>query len=83
MYYHQVLHAGETVGRGCVKYCLRSDVMYRRVEPICTAPKDIEAYELVVQARDLEAGGEPMAALPLYMRAAKLSQGIAKAYRLR
>ena len=38
MYYHQVLHAGQKVGRGCHKYCLRSDVMYVRKTPICTAP---------------------------------------------
>ena len=83
MYYHQVLHAGQMVGRGCTKYCLRTDVMYTRVDPICTAPNDLKAFELVQQARALEADGEPMQALPLYMRAAKLSEGIAKAYRLR
>ena len=57
--------------------------MYTRVDPICTAPNDLKAYEMVQRARELEADGEPMEALPLYMRAAKLSEGIAKAYRLR
>ena len=78
-----MLHAGQTVGAGCHKYCLRTDVMYVRAKPTCTEPKDLLAYDLVQQARAFEAAGAPMDALPLYMRAAKLSDGIAKAYRLR
>ena len=50
MYYHQVLHAGETVGRGCRKYCLRTDVMYERTEHRGTSPNDVKAYDLVMQA---------------------------------
>lgn len=57
--------------------------MYVRAKPTCTEPKDLLAYDLVQQARAFEAAGAPMDALPLYMRAAKLSDGIAKAYRLR
>ena len=83
VYYHQTLHAGEPVGAGCAKYCLRTDVMYERRPPICTEPKDVKAFELIVAARAKEAAGEPMEALPLYMRAKKLSDGIARAYRLR
>lgn len=83
MYYHQVLHAGETVGKGCHKYCLRTDVMYRRVPPRGTAPHDVQAFELVLQARAAEARGAPMEALPLYRRAAKLSLEIGRAFRLR
>ena len=82
-YYHQTLHAGETVGDGCCKYCLRTDVMYRRKEPLCTAPDDIKAFELVLAARAREAAGEPMEAVPLYRRARRLSEGIARACRLR
>ena len=83
MYYHQVLHAGQKVGPRSHKYCLRSDVMYVRKEPLCTAPKDLLAFQLVMEAKAHEAAGEPMEALPKYMRAAKISEGIAKAYRLR
>ena len=82
VYYHQTLHAGEPVGAGCAKYCLRTDVMYERSPPICTEPKDVKAFELILEARAKEAAGEPMEALPLYMRAKKLSAGIARAYRL-
>lgn len=83
MYYHQVLHAGETVGKGSCKYCLRTDVMYRRVPPRGTEPRDVQAFGLVQQARACEARGDPMAALPLYMRAAKMSDEIGRAFRLR
>lgn len=83
MYYHQVLHAGAMVGEGATKYCLRTDVMYARCEPICTAPHDIEAFECILAARAKEAAGEPMDAIPLYKRAKRLSDGIARAYRLR
>ena len=83
MYYHQTLHAGATVGPGATKYCLRTDVMYARCTPQCTAPDDVRAFELVLEARAKEAAGEPMEAVPLYRRAKRLSDGIARAYRLR
>ena len=83
LYYHQVLHAGAPVGKHATKYCLRSDVMYERRPHICTAPNDVKAYELLLAARAKEAQGEPMDALPLYMRAAKMSEAIAKACQLR
>jgi hypothetical protein len=82
LYWHQVLHAGERVGPSSVKYCLRTDVMYERDPPICTEPNDVQAFELCQAARALEANGRAMDALPLYMRARKLSRGIAKAFRL-
>ena len=72
----QVLHAGETVGKHACKYCLRSDVMYERRPALCTAPNDVAAYALVLEARAKEAGGAPMEALPLYMRAAKVSREV-------
>lgn len=82
LYYHQTLHSGETVGKGCQKYCLRTDVMYTRCTPICTEPDDVEAFRLVLEARAREAAGEPMEAVPLYRRARRLSRGIARACRL-
>lgn len=106
----KVLHAGEPVGAGCVKYNLRTDVMYGRDPPACTEPKDLEAFSLYQQvccrphepisaltallcsfrvpsnlawqARELDAAGHPMEAVPLFKKAAKLSEGIARAYRL-
>ena len=82
VYYHQVLHAGAVVGRGCRKYCLRTDVMYRREPAQGTAPNDVEAWTLIQRARECEARGAPMEALPLYMRAKKLSKVVARAYRI-
>ena len=81
-YWHQVLHAGETVGKGCVKYCLRTDVMFTRTPPECTEPHDQQAFELVREAGRLEGEGKAMEALKCYMRASKLSPGIAKVYGL-
>ena len=116
----QVLHAGERVGADSVKYCIRTDVMYRRDPPQCTEPNDLLAFELYqqvraapwrgrvaaptaitaapgqpgptisrhsastiwAQARELDAAGRAMEALPKFMRAAKLSKGIARAYRI-
>ena len=82
MYWHQQLHSGETVGAGCEKYCLRTDIMYQRREPLCTAPGDMEAFALVQEAGAHEAAGRVKEAGVCYRRAAKLSPGIAKAYRL-
>ncbi|KAL1527074.1 hypothetical protein AB1Y20_015757 [Prymnesium parvum] len=82
MYWHQVLHAGKRVGDKNIKYCLRTDVMYDRDPPMCTEPDDVLAFELYEKARELDAAGHAMDALPLFKRAAKLSEGIAKAYRI-
>ena len=58
VYWHQTLHAGETVGIGAHKYCVRSDVMFNRDPPECTAPNDLKAFELYMEARALEAGAK-------------------------
>lgn len=54
--------------------------MYRRVPPKCTEPHDVEAFELLQQARDLEGSGDSMGALALFKRVRRLSPGIAAAY---
>ena len=82
VYWHQTLHAGETVGIGAHKYCVRSDVMFNRDPPECTAPNDLKAFELYMEARALEADGRAMEAVKLFMRASKLSPGIRKAFRM-
>ena len=82
VYWHQTLHAGEPVGPGALKYCIRSDIMFERDPPQCTAPNDLEAFELYERARALEADGRTMEALPLFMRSAKISPGIRKAFRM-
>ena len=57
-------------------------VMFERDPPRCTEPNDLKAFDLYQRARELEATGKPMEALPLFMRAAKTSRGIKEAYRL-
>ncbi len=82
VYWHETLHAGQPVGAAECKYCLRTDVMYRRDPPLATAPADAEAYELYQRARSLEGAGDAMAALDCLRRAKRLSPLIARAYRL-
>jgi hypothetical protein len=79
MYWHETMHAGEPVGAGACKYCLRSDVMYARDPPLCTTPADFEAYELYSRARALEGAGQTMDALALFRRCAKLSSTVGRA----
>ena len=82
VYWHQTMHAGAPVGAGCAKYCVRSDVMYERVPPRLTAPNERRAFETYQEALALEAAGDAMAALPLYMRVGKLSAEVARVFRL-
>ena len=82
VYWHQTTHAGETVGPGALKYCVRSDVMFERDPPRLTAPNDLRAFELYQQAREMEAAGQPMEAMMLFRQASKASPGIKEAYRL-
>ena len=76
------MHAGAPVGAGCAKYCVRSDVMYERVPPRLTAPNERRAFETYQEALALEAAGDAMAALPLYMRVGKLSAEVARVFSL-
>ncbi len=66
----------------CAKYCVRSDVMYERAPPRLTAPNERRAFETYQEALALEAAGDAMAALPLYMRVGKLSAEVARVFRL-
>ena len=52
------------------------------VPPRLTAPNERRAFETYQEALALEAAGDAMAALPLYMRVGKLSAEVARVYRL-
>jgi len=69
----QTPHEGAPVGPGCRKVLIRTDVMYRRVPPVCEDAAGRAAYAAFLEAGAAEAGGEAMAAMQLYRRAARLS----------
>mmetsp|Transcript_4961 Transcript_4961/g.6413 ORF Transcript_4961/g.6413 Transcript_4961/m.6413 type:complete len:435 (+) Transcript_4961:84-1388(+) len=81
VFYHNHIHEGTPPTVGNQKYIIRSDVMYTRRNPICTLPKDIEAYNLYRKAVDI-AGvqGREKEALPLFQKAFKMSQNLADVY---
>ncbi|EGD72119.1 hypothetical protein PTSG_00137 [Salpingoeca rosetta] len=76
-FYQDMPHEGEPVGKGSVKYIIRTDVMYAREDPICDEPKDREAYRLFREAEEVESSGDAMGALKLFQRAAKMSPALA------
>jgi len=58
---------------GECKYIIRSDVMFRRLIPLCDSPQDKTAYELYRQGEDLAEQGDSAQAIKLFRRALKLS----------
>lgn len=80
VFYHGVLHDGEPVGAGQAKYIIRTDVVYRRREPLCTAPMDLAGYALYCRARDREAAGACAEAAGLFRRAFKTSPLMAQMF---
>eukprot|EP00940_MAST-03C_sp_MAST-3C-sp2_P001791 g1791.t1 len=58
IFFHNHMHEGIPPCVGSRKYIIRSDVMYRRVPPICTKPEDIEAYKLYMRANEAKSPAE-------------------------
>merc|ERR1712232_479543 len=46
-FYHRQMHEGVPAAE---KYIIRTDVLYRREPEICTAPGDVEAFQLYQEA---------------------------------
>ncbi len=81
VFYHNILHEGTPPAAGKKKYIMRSDLMYIRRDPICTAPEDVEAYRLYVAAVDLAGiAGREKDALPMFQRAFRMSSALSKLY---
>mmetsp|Transcript_10856 Transcript_10856/g.17235 ORF Transcript_10856/g.17235 Transcript_10856/m.17235 type:complete len:310 (+) Transcript_10856:2-931(+) len=80
IFFHNILHQGVPVGRGCKKYIIRSDVMYRRTDPICKTEKDKEAFDMYQQAQELSTAGEIDESMRLFRRAFKMSSALADVY---
>jgi hypothetical protein len=79
-FYQAVLHDGQPVGAGACKYIVRTDIIYARREPLCTAEEDVRAYALYQRARDEESSGRSAEAAELFRRAFKTSRAIARIY---
>lgn len=75
-----IIHEGEPVGTNSVKYIIRTDIIFRRRNPICTSSNGLEAYKCFREAELLEADGKVMEAAQLYRRAFKLSPELAAVY---
>ena len=80
VFYQAALHDGEPVGAGCAKRIIRTDVLYRRREPLCVGEADVRAYGLYRRARDAEAAGRCAEAAELFRAAFKTSRAIARMY---
>ena len=74
-----IVHEGSAVSVG-TKFIIRSDVMYVRDPPICTAPNDIRAYEMMRRAEVLEDEGKVSEAVALLRKCCKLSPDLAMLY---
>ena len=78
-FYQDIPHEGEPVySKESEKYIIRTDIMYRRKEPICDKPRDLQAYKLFREAELLEADGECQQAAGLFRRAFKMSPDLAE-----
>jgi len=82
VFYHAIVHEGESIGPNSQKYIIRTDVMYKRDTPICNNPNDIEAFKMYEKAKELTNYGNPEEATKLFRRAFKLSQALADIYQM-
>eukprot|EP01125_Pyxidicula_operculata_P010250 TRINITY_DN3378_c0_g1_i1.p1 TRINITY_DN3378_c0_g1~~TRINITY_DN3378_c0_g1_i1.p1 ORF type:complete len:324 (+),score=37.36 TRINITY_DN3378_c0_g1_i1:2-973(+) len=82
VFYHALVHEGEPVEKGSEKYFIRTDVMYKRDPPICTAPEDVEAFRLYELAKEMTNSGEVDEAMKLFKKAFKMSPAIADIFQM-
>eukprot|EP00658_Telonema_sp_P-2_P084792 TRINITY_DN950_c0_g1_i6.p1 TRINITY_DN950_c0_g1~~TRINITY_DN950_c0_g1_i6.p1 ORF type:complete len:152 (-),score=41.15 TRINITY_DN950_c0_g1_i6:237-692(-) len=81
-FFQNIVHEGSPPVKDTVKYIIRTDIMYERRPGRCDTPKDLEAYQLYLQAKECEAVGNTNQAVNLYKRMIKLSPGLADVYGL-
>jgi len=82
VFYHAIVHEGEGVGEGAVKYIIRSDVMYKREREICCGERDVEAFQLYERAKEMTNEGEVEEAMKMFRRAFKISPALAEVYQM-
>jgi len=78
IFLHPQMHEGARLKSG-VKYILRSDIMYRRVEVGKSNKEDEEAMRMYREATEIE-NQDPLRAAQLYRLAFKKSKNLAAAY---
>ncbi|CAE7328201.1 PIP5K6 [Symbiodinium sp. CCMP2456] len=73
VFYHRLMHEGIPAAE---KYIIRTDVLYRRHPEICTAPEDVEAFQMYQEAQLLAEKGDCAAAAGLFRGAFRRSAAL-------
>merc|ERR1711924_90672 len=73
VFYHRLMHEGMPAAH---KYIIRTDVLYERTPAICTAPEDVEAFEMYQEAQLLAEHGRCEAARGLFESAFRRSPAL-------
>eukprot|EP00730_Choanoeca_flexa_P011975 TRINITY_DN2991_c0_g1_i1.p1 TRINITY_DN2991_c0_g1~~TRINITY_DN2991_c0_g1_i1.p1 ORF type:complete len:298 (+),score=71.35 TRINITY_DN2991_c0_g1_i1:67-960(+) len=76
-FFQDLPHEGEPVGPGAEKIVIRTDIMYRRVPPVCDDDKGRQAYQMFRQAELEEGAGNVQEASKLFRKALRLSPEMA------
>ncbi|CAE7516933.1 unnamed protein product [Symbiodinium pilosum] len=79
VFYHRLMHEGVPAAE---KYIIRTDVLYRREPEICTAPEDVEAFQMYQEAQLLAEKGDCAAAAGLFRGAFRRSAALKAVYRM-
>eukprot|EP01043_Picozoa_sp_COSAG02_P001567 COSAG02_NODE_33_length_50286_cov_83.550760_34_plen_445_part_00 len=84
LFYQNIVHEGEPVGMGSMKYIIRTDLMFRRNNPFCDSASDVEAFRLMKEAEEIENTQQGPAsankAAGLFRQAFRMSPALAKVY---
>eukprot|EP00920_Eleutheroschizon_duboscqi_P018063 GHVT01043188.1.p1 GENE.GHVT01043188.1~~GHVT01043188.1.p1 ORF type:complete len:379 (+),score=83.32 GHVT01043188.1:809-1945(+) len=79
-FYYTQMHEGCPVVPGSEKYIIRTDILYKRREPIFCAPSDLLAFDCWNTAQTLAEKGDTDGALLLFKKCCRLSPGLAALY---
>ena len=84
LFYQNIVHEGEPVGAGSMKYIIRTDLMFQRNHPFCDSDSDVEAFRLMKEAEEIENTQQGPAsankAASLFRQAFRMSPALAKVY---
>ena len=80
LFLHQIVHEGIPVGKKSQKYIIRSDVMFKRMNPILFDKDDMIAFDLYNEAQEKSSENDFDAAMDLFHKAFKLSPKLADIY---
>jgi len=80
IFFHNIVHQGVPVGVGSEKYIIRSDVMFRRRNPVCKTERDREAFQLYQAAQEKSIAGQSDEAIQMFRKAFKMSPVLSDLY---